>query len=37
MSRLWRLYHADLPNESGALITVGAEDSHHARKVLRLH
>jgi 16S rRNA (uracil1498-N3)-methyltransferase len=36
MARLWRLYHPDLPDEAGAEVLVGSEDSHHARKVLRL-
>jgi len=36
MARLWRLYHPDLPHEDGTVVVVGADDSHHARKVLRL-
>jgi 16S rRNA (uracil1498-N3)-methyltransferase len=36
MARLWRLYHPDLPERPGSLVSIGADDSRHALKVLRL-
>jgi len=36
MARLWRLYHPDLPGKPGSVVVVAADESRHARKVLRL-
>lgn len=36
MGRLWRLFHEALPAETGAELSLSREESHHARRVLRL-
>ena len=36
MARLWRVHHADLPREPGALVELGGDEAHHLRRVLRL-